>query len=124
MKDSFKNAISSGHGNALLYAGALGLLLSDVIPTPADAFYFRVMGKNKQKLENGEITPKQYWTREAILYYGLNPLWWGLFLGVLYYTKGDYTNKVKLGFGLLAAGAVIGVLNKNIKEEQKLIKKY
>jgi hypothetical protein len=29
-----------------------------------------------------------------------------------------------VGLALLAGGAVIGVLNKNIKEEQKLIKKY
>ena len=123
MRDSFKNAISSGHGNALLYAGALGLLVSDIIPTPADAVYFRVMEKNKQKLDSGEITPKQYWTMEAIYYYGLNPLWWGLFLGVLYYTKGDYNSKVKVGLGLLAAGAVFGVLNKNIKEEQNIIHK-
>jgi hypothetical protein len=124
MTNSFKNAINSGHGNALLYAGALGLLVSDIIPTPADAVYFRVMAKNKQKLDNGEITPKQYWTRETVFYYGLNPLWWTLFLGALYYTKGDYNSKVKVGLALLAGGAVIGVLNKNIKEEQKLIKKY
>lgn len=124
MRDTFKNAISSGHGNALLYAGALGLLVSDIIPTPADAVYFRVMEKNKQKLDSGEITPKQYWTREAIFYYGLNPLWWTLFLSALYYTKGDYNTKVKVGLALLAGGAVIGVLNKNIKEEQKVIKKY
>ncbi len=124
MTNSFKNAINSGHGNALLYAGALGLLVSDIIPTPADAVYFRVMEKNKQKLDRGEITPKQYWTREAVFYYGLNPLWWALFLSALYYTKGDYNSKVKVGLALLAGGAVIGVLNKNIKEEQNVIKKY
>jgi hypothetical protein len=119
MKDSIKLAVKSGHGNAIVYATAIGLLASDLIPTPADAVYFRLMAINKKKLEAKEITPKQYWTREAGLYYGLNPLWWGLVLTALYYTKGDYTNKIKVGFGLLAAGAVIGVLSKNIKEEEK-----
>jgi hypothetical protein len=38
-------------------------------------------------------------------------------LGALYLTKGEYTNKMKVGFGLIAAGGVIGVLNKNIKKD-------
>ena len=116
MKSSITKAIQSGHGDAILYAGALGLLASDLIPTPADAVYFRLMAKNKEKLDKGEIDKKQYWTREAILYYSLNPIWWGLVLGTLYFTKGHYTKKLQYGVGLLAAGAVVAVLNKNIKE--------
>lgn len=118
MQDSIKSAISSGHGNAIVYAGAIGLLLSDVIPTPADGVYFWLMKKERDKFNNKEITAKQYWTREAIAYYGLNPIWWGIVLGALYYTKGDYTNKLKVGLGLISAGAVAGVLYKNIKEDE------
>ncbi len=117
MKDSIQNAVKGGHGNAILYAGALGLLLSDVIPTPADSLYFSLMQKNKRKLENKEITPKQYWQREALLYYGLNPIWWGVVLGALYFTKGEYNTKMKVGLGIIAAGGVIGVLNKNIEKD-------
>jgi hypothetical protein len=123
MKKSIGGAIKSGHGDAILYAGALGLILSDIIPTPADAIYFRLMAKNNEKLKKGEITPKQYWTREAFMYYGLNPIYWSLVLGAIYFTKGGYNNKLRIGFAILAAGSVIGVLNKNIREEQNLIKK-
>lgn len=118
MQDSIKSAISSGHGNAIVYAGAIGLLLSDVIPTPADGVYFWLMKKERDKYDKKEITAKQYWTREAMAYYGLNPIWWGIVLGALYYTKGDYTNKLKVGLGLISAGAVAGVLYKNIKEDE------
>lgn len=118
MQDSIKSAISSGHGNAIVYAGALGLLLSDVIPTPADGVYFWLMKKERDKFNNKEITAKQYWTREAFAYYGLNPLWWALVLVALYYTKGDYTNKLKVGVGLISAGAVAGVLYQNIKQDE------
>ena len=118
MQDSIKSAISSGHGNAIVYAGALGLLLSDVIPTPADGVYFWLMKKERDKYNNKEITAKQYWTREALAYYGLNPLWWSLVLGALYYTKGDYTSKLKVGMGLIGAGAVAGVLYQNIKQDE------
>lgn len=111
-----------GAGEAVLYAGLLGLLISDIVPTPADAVYFRSMEKNKQKLEKNEITPKQYWTRDALLYYGLNPLWWTLVLGTVVLTKGDLSSKVKIGIGLIGAGAVIGVISKNIKEEERLKK--
>jgi hypothetical protein len=118
VQDTIKSAISSGHGNAIVYAGAIGLLLSDVIPTPADGVYFWLMKKERDKYDKKEITAKQYWTREAMAYYGLNPIWWGIVLGVLYYTKGDYTNKLKVGVGLISAGAVAGVLYKNIKEDE------
>ena len=119
MQDSIKSAISSGHGNAVVYAGAIGLLLSDIIPTPADSLYFNLMQKEKRKLENKEITPKEYWTREAMLYYGLNPLWWSLVLGAVYFTKGDYTTKMKVGFGFVSAGFVFSVINSNIKKDEQ-----
>lgn len=107
-------------GSALLYAGGIGLILSDIIPTPADAIYFRAMEKNKQKLESGVITPKQYWTRDAMLYYGLNPLWWSLVLTIVVFTKGDINQKAKVGLALIGGGAVLGVISKNIKEEEKI----
>lgn len=113
---------TQGAGEAVLYAGLLGLLVSDIIPTPADAIYFRLQEKNKQKLDSGIITPKQYWTRDAVMYYGLNPLWWSLVLAAVVSVKGGLDSKIKLGIALVGAGAVVGVLAKNIKEEEKLKK--
>jgi hypothetical protein len=122
MTKTFANAFKSGHGNAVIYAGMLGLLLSDVVPTPADALYFRLQQKNKAKLNKGEITPKQYWSRDAVYYYGLNPLWWALVLGVVVSTKGDYSQKAKVALGLIAGGAVVSVIHGNIKRDEELIK--
>lgn len=120
MRGEISKAVGAGHGSALLYAAALGLLVSDIIPTPADAIYFRLQQKNKRKLEKGEISPKQYWTRDAIAYYGLNPLWWSLVLAATYYTNGGVTDKAKVAIGVIAAGAVIGVLQRNIIEDELL----
>lgn len=119
MVGTIETAIKKGHGNAILYAGTLGLLLSDIIPTPADAVYFRLQEKNKTALESGKITPKQYWTRDALAYYGLNPIWWSIVLGAVVFTKGGFNDKIKVGIGIIGAGAVFGVLSKNIKEEEK-----
>lgn len=119
MVKSINTAIKTGHGSALLYVGAIGLLVSDIIPTPADAVYFRLQEINKTKLEEGAITPKQYWTRDALAYYGLNPLWWSIVLAALVFTKGSVGDKAKIGLAIVGAGAVLGVLGKNIKEEEK-----
>ena len=121
MVKTISGAVKGGYGNAILYAGAIGLLLSDVIPTPADALYFYLQRKNKEKLSKGDITPKAYWTRDALYYYGLNPIWWSIVLGAMYFTKGDYTKKAKVGLGLLASGIVVGVLYKNIKKDEELL---
>jgi hypothetical protein len=119
MLKSIESAVKSGHGNAVVYAGALGLIASDIIPTPADAVYFYGERKLKEKQLKGEITSSQYWGYESALYYGLNPLWWTAVLGVMVLTKGDYTKKLKIGAAIIAAGAVVGVIGKNITEEKK-----
>jgi len=117
MIESIKSATKSGHGNAILYATMIGLIASDIIPTPADAIYFKIERNLRDKWKAGTITPKQYWTYEGLAYYGLNPLWWSLVLGATIFTKGDYTQKMKVGVTILGAGAVIGVLYSNVRKD-------
>ena len=101
----------------LLYALGTGLLLSDLIPTPADAFYFNYQRNNKQRLEEQKITPKQYWTKDAIGYYGFNALWWSSVLGASYFLGKNYYQKRNLMIGLIAGGVVLTVLHKNIQKD-------
>jgi uncharacterized membrane protein YkvI len=108
----------------LLYAVGLGLLLSDLIPTPADSVYFYLQQKNKEKLEKKEITPKQYWTKDAVNYYGLNALWWGGVLITTHYIGSGYEQKRNLLIGLIGAGAVFSVLSNNIKKDEEFYKYY
>lgn len=123
MIKSVKSGFRSEHGNAVLYAGLLGLILSDIIPTPADAIYFRVEKRLRDKWKKGEIEPKQYWTRDAIAYYGLNPIWWALVAGVTLSIKGDTNKKLKIALALIGSGAVVGILYRNVKkDEQERIK--
>ena len=107
----------------ILYAVGLGLILSDIIPTPADVVYFKFQQKQKEKLNSGEITPKQYWTREALAYYGLNPLWWGAVLSASYFIGKDYTQRRNIFLTLLAGGMVFGALKSNIKKDTILLSK-
>lgn len=107
------------HKTNLLYALGFGLLLSDLIPTPADALYFYKQRKNKEKLESKEITPKQYWVRDAFGYYGFNALWWSAVLGATYVLGKDYKQKRNILIGLVAGGLVVGVIAKNIKKDEE-----
>jgi hypothetical protein len=101
----------------LFIAFGVGLIISDVIPTPADGLYFYLQQKNKQLLQTNKITPKQYWVRDALAYYGLNPLWWGGVIGTSLLIGKNYTQKRNILIGLVAGGLVVGVLNKNIQKD-------
>lgn len=119
MIKEISSAVKSDHGKAVLYAGAIGLLLSDIIPTPADAVYFELQQKLRDKWRAGQITPQKYWTYSTLAYYGLNPLWWALVLGIVVYTQGSVTQKAKIGIGIVGAGAVAAVIYKNINQDIK-----
>jgi uncharacterized membrane protein YkvI len=108
------------HKEKILLALGAGLFLSDLIPTPADAVYFNYVRNNRLKLENEEITPKKYWTNEAIAYYGFNAVWWAGVIGVSYYFGKDFKQKRKIFIGLIAGGVTIAVLNRNIKKDTEI----
>jgi uncharacterized membrane protein YkvI len=113
--------MTSNHKDTrILIAVGIGLILSDIIPTPADAVYFNLQRANKEKLEKGEITPKQYWTRDALAYYGLNPLWWTAVLGVSLLAGKTYEQKRNILLTLVAGGLVVGVISRNIKKDEEL----
>jgi len=116
---SIKAGIDSGHGNALIYAGLIGLVLSDIIPTPADALYFHIERNLRDKWKRGEITPEKYWEKTAEYYYILNPIWWLLVGGIVISIKGDASKKIKILGGIIGAGAVLAVLHKNIVQDRK-----
>ena len=97
-----------------------GLIASDLIPTLGDALYFHKMRKLRDDWTNGRITPKQYWAREAIYYYTFNSAWWAIVGGTAYLLSGgDYKKGIKIGIGLLGAGAVVAVFVKNIQKDNK-----
>ena len=118
MYSQIKSTVASGGGEAVLYSVLLGMLLSDITPTPADALYFNTEFNLKKAIEEGKITASQYWWRDAIAYYGYNSIWWGLVIGATVAIPGGLNAKVKMAVGLIAGGAVFGVLAKNIKKDK------
>jgi hypothetical protein len=116
------NASKGEYGAGVLYAGAVGLILSDIVPTPADALYFYTEKKLRDKWKNGEITPEQYWKKTAMAYYLYNPIWWILVIAVIFIVPGDVSKKAKIGLAVAGAGAVIGVIYRNYSQDIKQIR--
>ena len=101
----------------LLIATGIGLILSDIVPTPADALYFNLQQKWKAQAEDGLITPKEFWTKDALAYYGLNPIWWALVLGTSLAIGKTFEQKAGIFVAVLSGGAIFGVINKNIQKD-------
>lgn len=119
MTNVIESAIKNGHGNAILYAGAIGLVLADSIPTPADGLFFNLEKKLRDQWESGKLTPNQYWWRQAGIYYVPNIIWWSLVLGAVVLTGKDFNQKWKIGLGLISGGAVIAIIHKNIQKDKE-----
>lgn len=126
MKGIFKeisNATEGQYGTAILYAGAIGLILSDIIPTPADALYFHTEKKLRDLWTENKITPKQYYVRSASAHYFYKPIWWILVLGAMHYKQGDFKDKAKIGLAMVGVGAVIGLIYRNYKKDIEEVRK-
>jgi hypothetical protein len=126
MKEVFSEiskASEGKYGHGVLYAGAVGLILSDIIPTPADAVYFYYEKKLRDQWKSGKISPKQYWSKSVSAYYLLNPIWWTGVLATLYYVKGDVKQKAKIGLAVVGVGAVIGIIYRNYRKDIGEVKK-
>lgn len=119
MISDIKKVISPETATGAIYLSLIAAALGDFIPTPADAFYFNYQRKLKQKLEHNEISPKQYWTREALAYYGSNSIYWLAILGITASVKGNATDKLKIALGLIGAGAVLGIIHRNIRLDEQ-----
>lgn len=116
------DAFDSDYGNALLYATAIGLVLSDIIPTPADAVYYHREKKLRSMLDEGKITPEKYYKKSANAHYIYTPIWWALVLGILYKTEGGVQEKAKIGLMVVGVGAAIGLLHKSYSKDIKEVK--
>lgn len=117
VNSEISTGIKSGHGTAILYAAMLGLIVSDIMPTAADAVYFNWERKLRDKWKAGQITAKQYWWQETLIYYGLNPIYWVLIMLIVISIPGGAAQKTKVAIAIIGAGAAIGVIYKNMQKD-------
>jgi len=116
-----KKQIDGGNGNTIIYTALIAAMLANAIPTIADGFYFSLQQKWKQQLEEGKITPEQFWTRDVGNYYTITAGYYAvLLLVMLSLNKNSFANNSKILLGLIGGGVVIGVAAKNIQKDKQL----
>jgi hypothetical protein len=113
--------IKEGNGNTIIYTALIAAMVANAIPTVADGFYFSLQQKWKQELQEGKITPEQYWGRDILNYYTITAGYYGVvLLTMLALNKNSFSTNSKILLGLLGGGLVIGVGIKNIQKDKQI----
>jgi hypothetical protein len=121
MNLGINKVVKEGNGNALIYTALLAAMAANAIPTVADGFYFSLQQKWKQELQEGKITPEQYWKRDILHYYTITAGYYGIvLLTMLALNKNSFSTNSKILLGLLGGGLVVAVGMKNIQKDKEL----
>jgi hypothetical protein len=103
-----RQALEHESGRALVPAAFLAFAVLDAIPTPTDAGYFAT--EKWLSDHQHEIPANRFWLYQAANYYGWDVLWYTTLFGVTYYGGETAWDKLKIGTGVVATGAVASLL--------------
>lgn len=120
MNLGFGKIIAEGNGNALIITALLAAAISNALPTPADGLYFNMQQKIKEKLEKGEITPKEYWTKDILHYYTFTTAWYIFLVLIVLALGGKYETNAKILIVIISGGFVLSVWKKNIEKDMAI----
>jgi len=121
MNLGINKVVKDGNGNTLLYTALIAAMAANAIPTVADGFYFSLQQKWKQELQEGKITPEQYWKRDILHYYTITAGYYGVvLLTMLALNKNSFSTNSKILLGLLGGGLVVAVGMKNIQKDKEI----
>jgi hypothetical protein len=121
MELGINKVIKEGNGNTLIYTALIAAMLANAIPTVADGLYFSLQQKWKQQLNEGKITPEQYWSRDVGHYYTITAGYYAIVLAtMLAFNKNSFTQNSRILLGLVGGGIVVGVAMKNIQKDKEL----
>ena len=118
----FGEVIKSGNGNTLILTALIAAAVANALPTPADGLYFNMQQKIKEQLNKGEITPKEYWTKDILHYYTFTAGWYILLILLILAVGGKYQTNSKILIVLISGGFIFGVWKKNIEKDEALQK--
>ena len=122
MKLGFQEIISQGNGNTLIITALLAAAIANAMPTPADGLYFSMQQRIKEQLEKGEITPKEYWTKDILHYYTFTTVWYLFLVLIILALGGKFQTNAKILIVIISGGLVLSVWKKNIEKDMMIQK--
>ena len=121
MNLGFNKVIEEGNGNTLIFTALIAAMVANAVPTVADGWYFSLQQKWKQELQDGKITPEQYWGKDIFNYYTITAGYYGVvLLTMLALNKNSFSTNSKILLGLLGGGLVIAVGLKNVQKDKEI----
>lgn len=117
---AISNIVKNGNGNALIFTAILSAAIFNSLPTPMDGVYFYRISQLKRDYESGKISAEKFEWHLCLEYYLWTSLWYLGIGGILLLANKDYKTNVKILGTFVAAGLVIGVVEKNIQKDKKL----
>lgn len=118
----FSDVVKSGNGNTLILTALIAAAVANALPTVADSFYFDLQFKLKKDLEDGIISPKEYWTKDIVNYYTFTAAWYVFLILVVLAIGGKYETNAKILIVLISGGLVFSVWKKNIEKDEAIMK--
>jgi hypothetical protein len=112
--------IKEGNGNVILYTALLAAMAANAIPTIADGIYFTRINKLERQFDAGEITAEKLEWHVAGEYYLWTASYYALLFGGLYAFGGNYKTNAKILLGLVSAGLIVGIVQKNIEVDKAI----
>ena len=106
--DDLRELAASRQGASLVPAALLGVAVLDAIPTPTDIGYF--WGEAALKRNSDRLSPRSYWALQALNYYGWDVAWYLTLFGVTSAAGQTFAERVRVGGGVIAAGAIASML--------------
>jgi predicted oxidoreductase (fatty acid repression mutant protein) len=119
MTEGISRIVKSGDGNTLLFVAIASAACANALPTPMDSVYFFRVSELKRQYEAGKISAETFEWHTAAEYYVWTSLWYVGIGALLLAMNNDYKNNIKFLFTLLAAGMVIGVVQKNVEKDKE-----
>lgn len=118
----FSDVIKSGNGNTLIITALVAAAVANALPTPADGFYFSMQQEIKEQLEKGDISAKEYWTRDIVNYYTFTAAWYVFLILLVLAIGGEYKTNAKILIVIISGGLVFGAWKKNIEKDEAIMK--
>lgn len=123
LKKQISGLAKSENATAGLYTLFIGMALGNLIPAPSDALYMMYQTHLRDKWEKREITPAEYWRKNALGYYFIPFTWWVLLGAIVVNVKGTSEKKAKIALALIGSSAVVGIILRQISKDNAQVDK-
>jgi len=109
---------AKGTAAAMLLGGTIGAAVGNFVPDPGDIVYVAGQRWLTKKYQANQITEKELWAGELLVYYLPSFTWWSVVSLLTYKTKG-LRPKIAIVGGMVAGGVIISLVANYIMSEKK-----